>query len=140
MAAIATGVGAVVSGIANAKQVLASAGELQGFATGGVVKSGIPIKRSNGDNVLATLKTGEVVLNKSQQSALGGAGTFRSIGVPGFATGGTLTPPLTTPIESNNSLVNQFTDAIEGLQIFTAITDINTGQSNFSKVVERAQI
>ena len=58
------------------------------FATGGLVTGGIPIKRSNGDNVLATLKKGEVVLNESQQRALGGAALFRHIGVPGFASGG----------------------------------------------------
>lgn len=43
---------------------------------------------SNGDNVLATVKRGEVVLNKRQQAALGGAPTFRAIQVPGFAEGG----------------------------------------------------
>jgi predicted DNA-binding WGR domain protein len=42
----------------------------------------------NGDNVLATVRTGEVILNESQQKALGGASTFRAIGVPGFAGGG----------------------------------------------------
>lgn len=58
------------------------------YATGGKVKGGIRIRRSNGDNILATLKTGEVVLNSRQQQALGGESTFRRIGVPGFASGG----------------------------------------------------
>jgi hypothetical protein len=66
------------------------------FAEGGKVLSGrvignndgVPIQRSNGDNLLATVKTGEVILNQRQQAALGGAATFRKIGVPGFATGG----------------------------------------------------
>ena len=58
------------------------------FATGGKVTGGIPINRSNGDNILATLKLGEVVLNENQQRALGGDSIFRAIGVPGFATGG----------------------------------------------------
>lgn len=58
------------------------------FAKGGKVNRGIRIRRSNGDNVLATLKLGEVVLNKSQQMKLGGDATFRALGVPGFATGG----------------------------------------------------
>lgn len=62
--------------------------EIPPFATGGLVTGGVPIKRSNGDNVLATLKKGEVVLNESQQRALGGAALFRHIGVPGFASGG----------------------------------------------------
>lgn len=42
----------------------------------------------NGDNMLATVKTNEVVLNEQQQMALGGARTFAAIGVPGFASGG----------------------------------------------------
>lgn len=58
------------------------------FATGGLVTGGLPIQRSNGDNVLATLKRGEVVLNNKQQMALGGPSIFRYIGVPGFASGG----------------------------------------------------
>jgi len=46
---------------------------------------------SNGDNVLATVKTGEVVLNKGQQQrlkALAGSNVFGAIGVPNFADGG----------------------------------------------------
>lgn len=66
------------------------------FADGGKVLSGqvigandgVPIHRSNGDNLLATVKTGEVILNERQQAALGGAATFRRLGVPGFASGG----------------------------------------------------
>jgi len=66
------------------------------FADGGKVLSGQmigasdgkPIHRGNGDNLLATVKTGEVILNQRQQAALGGAATFRKIGVPGFASGG----------------------------------------------------
>lgn len=67
----------------------------QTFATGGRVEPEIignglvtnnpnvkPLR--NGDNVLGYLKPGEVVLNKSQQAALGGPSTFASIGVPGF--------------------------------------------------------
>jgi hypothetical protein len=67
------------------------------FATGGKIgelgngkitaASNIPA-RPNGDNILATVKTGEVILNERQQTALGGDATFASIGVPGFASGG----------------------------------------------------
>lgn len=74
----------------------------QPLATGGVITGrrvndaqNIPT-RSNGDNVLATVKRGEVVLNERQQAALGGASTFRAIGVPGFAGGG-IVPPITAP-------------------------------------------
>ncbi len=46
----------------------------------------------NGDNVLATVRTDEVILNKKQQAALGGDATFAAIGVPGFAKGGKVVP------------------------------------------------
>lgn len=69
------------------------------FAGGGLVK---PIElsngkiintpninqMSNGDNILATVRTNEVILNERQQKAIGGASVFRSIGVPGFGNGG----------------------------------------------------
>ena len=72
----------------------------QPLATGGVVGKNIKgksINRSNGDDTLTTLKTGEVVLNKTQQARLGGSKTFASIGVPGFATGGIVGAPLPPP-------------------------------------------
>jgi len=68
--------------------------KIAGFAEGGLsgtrILSGMgkSIFRSNGDNMLATVRTGEVILNERQQAALGGSRTFASIGVPGFATGG----------------------------------------------------
>ena len=44
--------------------------------------------QKGGDNVLALVTRGEVVLNKAQQQRAGGSEFFRSIGVKGFATGG----------------------------------------------------
>ena len=70
----------------------------QPLAEGGVVtgqrinqKQNIPT-RSNGDNVLAFVKRGEVVLNQRQQALLGGSPTFRKIGIKGFADGGLVAP------------------------------------------------
>ena len=67
----------------------------QQFAGGGVVLGNGRINRQgniptqgNGDNMLATVRTGEVILNRRQQAALGGANTFSAIGVPGFQGGG----------------------------------------------------
>jgi len=89
----------ITTGVLAAAQVATIAA--QPLATGGVVGiSGRRVTdgqnmptRSNGDNVLATVKRGEVVLNQRQQSALGGANTFRSIGVPGFTDGGAIGAP-----------------------------------------------
>lgn len=77
----------------------------QPLATGGVITGrrvtdapNVPTQPS-GDNVLAVVKRGEVVLNERQQQRLGGYQTFRSIGVPGFAGGGVIgTPPISAPI------------------------------------------
>jgi len=76
----------------------------QPLAEGGVVtgqrvnqKQNIPT-RSNGDNVLAYVKRGEVVLNQRQQSLLGGSPTFRKLGIKGFAEGG-MVPPISPPIQ-----------------------------------------
>ena len=69
------------------------------FATGGLVQPvqledgkiintpNIP-QLSNGDNVLATVKVGEAVINQRQIAALGGSKAMALAGVPGFSTGG----------------------------------------------------
>jgi len=75
--------------------------QAQQYATGGKVEitpngkinttPNIP-QQANGDNVLATIKTGEVVLNEEQQQKAGGPSFFRALGVPGFASGGVIKP------------------------------------------------
>jgi hypothetical protein len=113
---------AIPTGIAAAAQIATIAA--QPLAEGGVVtgqrvnqKQNIPT-RSNGDNVLAYVKRGEVVLNQRQQSLLGGSPTFRRIGIKGFADGG-IVPPISAPlsaISSDNGLSNF-------LQVMEAKTD-----------------
>jgi len=68
-------------------------GSISGYAEGGLIEDahGVPIQRSNGDNRLVTVKTGEVVMNENQQAALkqqAGVDIFKRLRVPGFATGG----------------------------------------------------
>lgn len=111
LAAILSGVAAVLGGIAQARAVLKGYAQgglvmakeawesIKGFARGGSVSGqkigaqhGTPITRSNGDNRVITAKIGEVILNEQQQAALGGSETFRKIGVPGFANGGQVLP------------------------------------------------
>jgi len=91
--AIAT-IGAVQTGIIAAQQ-FAEGGQVAdlGSGQGGVVPTtaqNIPAL-ANGDNVLATVRTGEVILNDKQQqrlAAIASPNIFRAIGVPGFADGG----------------------------------------------------
>jgi hypothetical protein len=101
----------ILAGALGAAQIAAIAA--QPLATGGVVGmniNGAPIKRSNGDDTLTTLKRGEVVLNKRQQSLLGGAKTFKSIGVPGFAAGGVVGTAPT--LSSRTNAIEQSTDLL----------------------------
>ena len=94
-------VGPVLGGIAAAavtlyglSQIAGIAGIPIGFARGGITgtrinrSQGMAINRSNGDDVLITAKSNEVILNERQQRALGGDRTFKRLGVPGFIGGG----------------------------------------------------
>jgi hypothetical protein len=108
---------------------------LVGYANGGLSGTrisagmGMPIRRSNGDNMLATIKTGEVILNQRQQNALGGSNTFKRIGVPGFANGGMVTPD--AAIDSSVNIV----EALRGLQLVVSATEITEVQNRL-KVIE----
>jgi len=113
---------AIPTGIAAAAQIATIAA--QPLAEGGVVtgqrvnqKQNIPT-RSNGDNVLAYVKRGEVVLNQRQQSLLGGSPTFKRLGIKGFAEGG-MVPPISPPIQGLGLQGNMN----EFLQVMEAKTD-----------------
>jgi hypothetical protein len=147
---------AVPTGIAVAAQIATIAA--QPLAEGGVVtgerinrKQNIPT-RSNGDNVLAYVKRGEVVLNQRQQSLLGGSPTFRRIGIKGFAEGG-LVPPISAPIQAlsgNNDLSNFLqvieakTDAINNridrLQAYVVSDDIARDLAEGNKLKVKATL
>jgi hypothetical protein len=99
----------------------------QPLAQGGVVtgervnqKQNIPT-RSNGDNVLAYVKRGEVVLNQRQQAMLGGSPTFRKIGIKGFAEGG-IVPPISAPMS--------ITEASSDMKNILAMLDSKTDAIN----------
>ena len=130
----------------------------QPLAEGGVVtgqrvnqKQNIPT-RSNGDNVLAYVKRGEVVLNQRQQSLLGGSPTFRRIGIKGFAEGG-IVPPISAPlsaISSDNGMskylqvIEAKTDAINNridrLQAYVVSDDIARDLAEGNKLKVKATL
>jgi len=100
LASYAYPVGGIFAGLAIGQgllQVSKIAG-IKGFADGGqvqalgsgVINNGANLSTplNNGDNTLAYVKQGEVILNKTQQRRAGGSQFFKSIGVPGFAGGG----------------------------------------------------
>jgi hypothetical protein len=147
---------AIPTGIAAAAQIATIAA--QPLAEGGVVtgqrvnqKQNIPT-RSNGDNVLAYVKRGEVVLNQRQQSLLGGSPTFRRIGIKGFADGG-IVPPISAPlsaISSDNGLssflqvIEAKTDAINNridrLQAYVVSDDIARDLAEGNKLKVKATL
>jgi len=96
--------------------------DVKGFADSGLTgqligaNDGLRIKRSNGDNLLATVRSGEVILNERHQRMLGGAGTFRSMGVPGFANSG-LTPSFSPSDLSgnNNGLFDVMNESVKAM-------------------------
>ncbi|MCL1942069.1 MAG: hypothetical protein FWF54_00730, partial [Candidatus Azobacteroides sp.] len=110
----------------------------QQFAGGGKVYEKLPNGKirynknittlSNGDDILATVKKGEVILNETQQKALGGDTTFRSIGVPGFAGGGKIDPsvwgpfyPVPTPDTPDKILARQAKQRMSDAEIIDYI-------------------
>jgi hypothetical protein len=127
-------------------------GEIVQFASGGVVKSKGNIKPlSNGDNVLATLKTGEVVLNRDQQNKIGYS-TLKSAKIPGFAAGGVVGAPTSLIAESNMVAAEQrnqsamFENTIQAINgrmdrlqvVYTASTDYDVELSRADKKTIKA--
>ncbi len=146
---IATTIG---TGIANVAKIVAVNDK---FADGGVVpyyisgsritnRSNIPTQ-SNGDNILATVRSGEVVLNEQQQQALGGADTFRRIGVPGFASGGIVDGGyyqrrLIDELDISSTIVSAVGEAFRNTTIVTKVTDIIGETGKYNSLVDGANI
>ncbi len=109
--------------------------------------SGTPnISRANGDNMLATVKTGEAILNTKQQSRLNSMLGFDAVryAVKGFADGTTFTSPtVTNSIASNvirdasSGLVNPVN---ENIQYVVDVTDIDTNVNAYQTKIEDASI
>lgn len=109
--------------------------------------SGTPnILRANGDNMLATVKTGEAILNTKQQSRLNSMLGFDAVryAVKGFADGTTFTSPtVTNSIASNvirdasSGLVNPVN---ENIQYVVDVTDIDTNVNAYQTKIEDASI
>jgi hypothetical protein len=125
-------------------------GDIVQFADGGRVTSKGNIKPlSNGDNVLATLKTGEVVLNKEQQGRIGYS-TLKAARIPNFAMGGVVGAPSAFLQDSLNrageeqnrfkvmqDLVLETQNRIDRLQVvYTASTDddVEKGRSERKEI------
>lgn len=105
---------------------LATVSKIAGFAEGtesaqpytvtdlsnhtGIITGQPNIRRSNGDNMLATVKTGEAILNEKQQSKINNLLGFDAVryAVKGYADGSTFTSPTVTNT-INRNIVNNST-------------------------------
>jgi hypothetical protein len=134
---VAAGLGVIQLAAVSSQQFVpafAEGGLVEGFAGGGLSGTkiskgmGVPIKRSNGDNLLATVKTGEVILNQHQQAALGGSRTFKRIGVPGFANGG-----MVNQNDVSNSS-NELVQAIKNLNLVVSVSEITSVQNRIQAI------
>lgn len=113
---IAAGV-AVAAGLANVKKITsveeAKAQKAPGYALGGKIIDGIPISRSNGDNVLIAAKRGEAILNESQQRAIG-VGNLSNAGVSGFsASGSSFVQNELTNTANNSAMAEMIAEAVQ---------------------------
>jgi hypothetical protein len=147
----AAGILSGISVVADAASAIKEINSAKAFAVGGVTGTrinsshGRAIRRSNGDNLLATVRTGEVILNERQQAALGGDATFRRIGVPGFAGGGgSFIGQSATNIASRDAIrgseIRDLTLAVLNRPTIVTVEDINAKQDEVFTTQNRAQV
>jgi hypothetical protein len=136
--AIAVGAFGALQTAAIAAQPLAKGGKVKGAynnINGRISVTPNAPKSAAGDNTLIYAKTGEVVLNEQQQQRLGGAPTFRAIGVPGFATGGLIgtPPPQILPQTAAVSSQNLTAAIVAGIQAQTQTLSVELKTSDLDK-------
>lgn len=150
LGAIAAGA-AVAAGIANVKKITstktasvptrAEGGAIPTLSNGVINNGSNVVPLSNGDDTLAYVKQGEVILNQEQQARAGGHRFFQSIGVPGFANGGFVGSPSYSQANASYSidyekLANSIAQANSTLPApVVNVTDI-TSQQNRVQVIE----
>lgn len=152
LAAILSGIAAVLTGIGQAKNLLGffGGGLIPGFATGGSISGrkitashGKKISRSNGDDRLITAKVGETVVNERQKHLLGGDAAFAAAGIPGYATGGSIGGS-ETRIAANNAesafSVNELAGLINNIRTVLVLEDFQAKQAEVSTITNRARI
>ncbi|MGQ2984871.1 hypothetical protein [Flavobacterium sp.] len=85
---LASGLGAVKKITATPIPSKAEGGEIPTLRAGVINNGSNILPLTNGDDTLAYVRQGEVILNSDQQRRAGGPRFFRSIGVPGFFNNG----------------------------------------------------
>lgn len=116
--AAATGFAAVKNITATKVPTRAEGGEIPTLRSG-IINNGsnLAVPLSNGDDTLAYVGQGEMILNKEQQRKAGGPKFFQSIGVPSYATGGY--------VSQSSSFTNQKSFSIDYNQLAKSIATAN---------------
>lgn len=113
------------------KQVQAIRATQFSYATGGLSGTrimghhGQRIYRSNGDNILATVKTGEVIANERQQKyieSVAGSDIWTRAGIPGFDGGGLTSFSSSAALSNSGSRVGLLESRLD--QMVSEINDI----------------
>ena len=98
--------------------------QIPNFATGGKVGEGNIKPLPNGDNTLAFVKTGEVILNEKQQKAVGFS-NLQKANIPNFANGGMVTGSSVNSQVSNTFRETELiTEKLVDQEIFLSLTEL----------------
>jgi hypothetical protein len=121
---------------------------VKAFAGGGKITASPNIPtQPNGDNILATVKVGEVILNENQQRRIGGASVLRRIGVPGFADGGLIQPiggtslmgsSLVAPRNASSFMKTGSSDDIKNLMVM--VENVTVSVNNITSHVKTLKV
>jgi hypothetical protein len=138
----------ITAGLTGVQIGIISRQEPPEFAEGGLTgqlitnTDGKPISRANGDNLLATVKTGEIITNKKQQKyieAVAGSDIWSRAGVKGFASGGFTGSEITNKIDAQNDTSRIVIDALKNIPTpIVLVQDIVDAQTNLAKVEDSA--
>lgn len=154
------GFAAQVGGIISAVKRASSGVNASTFADGGVVTgkpqrigsgvinngSNMSTPLSNGDDTLAYVKQGEVILNQDQQERAGGSEFFRSIGVPNFANGGMVGTASSSgvsnlKVNSQASEIGKVVAAeLNKVKVVAIVEDITSAQEEKAEIISGANI
>lgn len=118
------------------------------FAEGGLTgqlitsRDGKAISRPNGDNLIATVKTGEIITNKRQQKfieSVAGSDIWSRAGVKGFASGGFTGAQISNRVDTQIDGTRMVMEALSNLPTpVVLVQDIVDAQTNLTKVEDSA--
>jgi len=130
---------AVIAGAAGLAQI--GIIRRQRFADSGVVQPGSEISGLRGkDNTLVMAHPGEVFLNKKHQALLGGANTFRRIGVPGFEKSGIVPPIPNLMGAETDAMVTGIGGLMQTIRVVNYIQEMHEAEDDLKLVNESAEL